>query len=136
MIRTAVINTTTGLVELVLMCDAVPDGSAFGPNYITRASDTVNVGWSWDGTSLKPPAAPAVAVPATITPRQARLALLGAGLLDQANSAVNAAGGATLITWEYASVIDRNDPLIAALGGTLGLSASQIDALFVTAAAL
>ncbi|UGA46806.1 hypothetical protein HU230_0012485 [Bradyrhizobium quebecense] len=78
----------------------------------------------------------AQAVPQTVTPLQARLALLGAGLLDQVTAAVNAAGGATLITWNYAAQFDRNDPMILSLGAALNLTAAQIDALFVQAAKL
>lgn len=70
----------------------------------------------------------------TVTPRQARLALLSAGLLDQVQATVDAAGGATKITWEYATVIERNSPLIETLGGSLGLTATQIDTLFRFAA--
>ena len=73
---------------------------------------------------------------APVTPRQARLALNAAGLLDQVNTALNAAGGASLITWEYASQIQRTDPLIASIGTALGLTQAQIDALFIAAAAL
>jgi hypothetical protein len=78
--------------------------------------------------------APVIIAP--ITPRQARLALLGAGLLDQVNASVTAAGGASLITWEYASTIERTDPLILSFGTSLGLTSAQIDALFVTASTL
>jgi hypothetical protein len=70
---------------------------------------------------------------APVTPRQARLALNAAGLLDAVNAAVNAAGGATLITWEYATQIERNDPLISQIGSSLGLTDAQIDDLFIEA---
>lgn len=72
-------------------------------------------------------------VPETVTPRQARIALLSAGLLDKAQAAVDAAGGATKITWEYATEFSRVEPLIDAIGQQLGLSDEQIDALFVYA---
>lgn len=72
-------------------------------------------------------------VPQTVTPRQARLALNAAGLLDAVNAAVNAAGGETLITWEYATEVLRTDPLITTLGVALNLSSTQIDGLFTTA---
>ncbi|MFI4971136.1 MAG: hypothetical protein ACHP7H_00535 [Hyphomicrobiales bacterium] len=73
-------------------------------------------------------------VPTSVTSRQARLSLLAAGLLDQVTSAVNNAGGATLITWEYATVFMRTDPLIKQIGTSLNLSDAVIDQLFVTAA--
>lgn len=71
---------------------------------------------------------------APVTPRQARLALLAAGLLDQVESAVNTAGGATKLTWDYATQVRRKDPLITQIGASLNLTAAQIDALFVYAA--
>ncbi|MGY3589357.1 XkdW family protein [Bradyrhizobium sp. USDA 4350] len=75
-------------------------------------------------------------VPQTVTPRQARLALLAAGLLDQVEAAVKTAGGATQITWDYATEVNRSDPMIAQIGASLNLTAAQIDALFVQAATL
>lgn len=73
---------------------------------------------------------------AAVTPRQARLALLAAGLLDQVEAAVAAADQATQITWATASEILRTDPLIVSIGTGLGLTQAQIDALFVAAAGL
>ncbi|MCK1742170.1 hypothetical protein IVA80_15200 [Bradyrhizobium sp. 139] len=75
-------------------------------------------------------------VPQSVTPRQARLALLGAGLLDQVESTVTAAGGATYITWGYATEFLRSDPLIVQIGASLGLTDQQIDDLFRTASTL
>lgn len=72
----------------------------------------------------------------SVTPRQARLALLQAGLLDKVEAAVNAAGGATKITWDWASTISRTDPLIATLATVLSLTSAQIDQLFTTASTL
>lgn len=74
--------------------------------------------------------------PQSVTPRQARLALLQAGLLDQVQAAVDAAGGATKITWEFATTIERNSPLIETLGGSLGLTSEQVDTLFRFASTL
>ena len=75
-------------------------------------------------------------VPQSVTPRQARLALLEAGFLDQVEAAVETIGGATKITWEYATVFLRDDPMIATLGALLNLTSAQIDALFIRAAQL
>ena len=74
--------------------------------------------------------------PQTVTPRQARIALLQAGLLDQVEAAVKAAGGATQITWDYATEINRTDPLITTLGASLKLDDATIDVLFKHAATL
>jgi hypothetical protein len=100
-----------------------------------------SVGWTitCDGTkvlkTINYEAKPSI-VPSKITPRQARLALLGAGILDQVEAAVNAAGGATKITWEYATEINRGDTLIAALSKSLGLTEETVDYLFRTASTL
>ncbi|MDO8980541.1 MAG: hypothetical protein Q7V17_15040 [Afipia sp.] len=73
------------------------------------------------------------AIPRTVTPRQARLALFNAGLLDAVQAAVDVAGGATKITWEYAMEISINDPLIASLAQSLELSQEQVEGLFIQA---
>lgn len=92
-----------------------------------------------DGLAPQPPA-PAPAVPQSVTMRQARLALLQAGLLGTVNTTIaampGAAGEAARIEWEYSGEVWRNKELVAALGPALGLNDAQLDALFVTAAAL
>ena len=76
---------------------------------------------------------PVVAVPQTVTMRQARLALLAAGLLDTVDAAVASRGAAAKIEWEYATDVDRDWPLVVQLGTVLSL---DIDALFLAAAEL
>ena len=79
-------------------------------------------------------------VPSSITMRQARLALLGAGLLLTVDAAIAAmtgpAGDAARIEWEYAATVERTNPLFGAMATQLGLDSAALDALFVTAAAL
>lgn len=75
-------------------------------------------------------------VPASVTPRQARLALLNAGLLDQVEAAIAAGPRADQITWEFAVDVRRDYPMIANLGTALGFTDAQIDDLFRTAATL
>lgn len=77
-----------------------------------------------------------LAVPESVTNVQARLAMLNAGLLDDATSAVTALGEAALIEWEHSAVIHRDSPLVAEAAAALGLTDEQVDALFVSAAAL
>lgn len=80
------------------------------------------------------PVLPPQPVPvAVVTMRQARLALLSAGLLDQINAAVKVAGDAAGIEWEYAGEVRRDSPLIAQLAAGLKLSDEQIDDLFAKA---
>lgn len=75
-------------------------------------------------------------VPQVVTMRQARLALLSAGLLDQVQTAIAQAPRAFQIAWEFASDVERNSPVIAALSSTLGLTEEQIDNLFILAGGL
>lgn len=84
--------------------------------------------------------APPVPVPTSVTMRQARIALLGAGKLAAVDAAIDALAEPTKtaarIEWEYSSEVQRHNGFVAALGPALGLSAAQIDALFIAAAAL
>jgi hypothetical protein len=82
------------------------------------------------------PPAPVATVPTSISPAQARLALLGAGLLDQVEAAVAAGSRATQIAWEMATVIERSSPTVVALSAALGLDDAQLDDLFTTAAGI
>lgn len=79
-------------------------------------------------------------VPAIVSMRQARLALLSAGLLANVDAAIAALPSpqreAAQIDWEYATEVRRASPLIAALGPALGLTDAQIDALFIAAAVI
>ena len=85
--------------------------------------------------------APPPAVTDAVTMRQARLALLGAGMLDAVEPAIAAISDpvqrrAAEITWEYSAEVQRNNPLISALAAGLGLNEQAIDQLFITAATL
>jgi hypothetical protein len=85
--------------------------------------------------------APTVPVPQSVTKRQARQALLLAGLLDQVQSKIDAipdatARGMAQIEWDDSQVYERNRPILISLGTALGLSSGDLDQLFRTAAAL
>ena len=111
---------------------AIEDNSTIERFNFTRA----------DFPDAQPPALPeyvpvVVAVPEVVTMRQARLALLGAGLLAQVNTAVanmpGAEGDAARIEWEYAQEVRRDSPLVAALSAAFGWTGAQLDDLFVLA---
>lgn len=74
-------------------------------------------------------------VPAAVTMRQARLALLGAGLLDDIDAAINSLPSpqkeAARIEWEYSQEVQRHNGFVSALAPMLGLTDRQIDDLFV-----
>ena len=75
-------------------------------------------------------------VPQQVTMRQARLALLSAGLLDDVEAVISAAGRAAQLEWEYAAVVDRSNPAVAAVQQQQALTDVQIDDLFREAAKL
>lgn len=71
---------------------------------------------------------------ASCTPFQGRVALSNAGMLAQAQMAVDAADEKTKLAWEYATSWDRMSPMILSLSSALGLSETQVDDLFKQAA--
>lgn len=75
-------------------------------------------------------------VPESVSPRQARLALLAIGKLNAANAAVDAAGDVMKVSWEFSSLIRRNDPGVVSLADAIGLDGDQLDDLFIEAAKL
>lgn len=84
---------------------------------------------------------PPVLVPESVEMAQARLALLGAGLLSQVDAAIDAIADpaqreAARIAWEYRPQVHRNSQLVLSLGAALGLTNEQIDELFRQAAGL
>jgi hypothetical protein len=74
-----------------------------------------------------------VPVPQSVSPRQARLALLAAGLLDDIEEAVKS-NREWQISWEYATEVSRNSPLIQAVGKDM--TEEQLDQLFIDASKL
>ena len=98
------------------------------------------IGDLWDGEAFVPaPPAPPV-VPPSVTMRQARLALLGAGLLASVGAAIDGLPSpqkeAARIEWEYATEVQRSSGLVPMMGVALVLDDAALDALFIEAAAL
>ena len=79
-------------------------------------------------------------VPASISPRQARLALAAQGLLAQVDASIAAMPDgvkeSVQIEWEYATEIARDSVLTSSLGAQIGLNEEGLDALFKAAATL
>jgi hypothetical protein len=61
---------------------------------------------------------------------QARAALLQNNLLDTAAGAIAQADAMSQLAWEDAQEFRRNSPLVASIGGALGLTDEQLDDLF------
>ena len=93
----------------------------------------------WAGPLPAPAVAP-VPVPQSVTMRQARLALLGAGLLDDVEAAINSLPSpqkeAARIEWEYSQEVQRHNGFVSILAPSLGMTDAQTDALFIAAAGL
>ena len=135
--RAAVIEN--GVVSTVV---DVPSLDAFGEDVkLVEASEWVVSGATWDGEVFTNPTPPPPQIPTSVTMRQARLALLGAGLLDDIEEAIASIPDpvqrrAAQIEWEYATIVERSSALIQQLAPTLGMTEAQMDELFATAAAL
>lgn len=108
------------------------------PPAVTDGSVAVWTGTAWT-TQLAPPA-PARTIPASVSMRQARLALLQAGKLSSVDTAIAALDdpqkSEAQIEWQYAGTVERNSSLVATLGAALGFGAEDLDNLFITASAL
>ena len=91
-----------------------------------------------DGVWINPPVV--VPIPQEITMRQARLALLDAGLLANVQTAINSlpepSKTKAMIEWDYSNALQRDNPFVTTLGTALGLSSDDIDNLFITASGL
>lgn len=83
---------------------------------------------------------PAVMVPASVTMRQARLALHAAGLLVQVETAIDALPepprSEARIEWDYASEVHRGSEFVTLLGAALELDKQSLDGLFLKASEL
>ena len=108
-----------------------PDGSQ--DNYIKPELVAISTA---EYEAIRAAQAAVTVVPFTVTPFQAKAALLGAGLLDAVKAAVLAAPPIVQLAWSDATAFTRDSPTIAALSAQLGLSSAQVDALFVAAAAI
>lgn len=82
-----------------------------------------------------------VAAPASVTNSQARAVLLqmpgstaGRSLFQDVDDALKARGGAAWQAWEFANEFTRDGALVGQMGAAFGMSAAQLDALFVAAA--
>jgi hypothetical protein len=113
--------------------DEIPIEARFHPDFVAGLVD-YDVSNPPPGPEMPPPAP---IVPAFVSARQARLALLAAGKLSDVADAIAALPSgqnqAAQIEWEYAARVDRHSPLVEMLGASLGL---DLDALFLEAMAL
>lgn len=118
---------------------AVAD-SPQGDNWIE--SDVAGPGWLYqDGIFSAPPVVIQNTVPAKVTRRQARQALLLAGKLSMVEPAINAIPDATqraliMIEWQDSLEFERKRPSLIMLATAIGMTSADLDALFVQASKL
>ncbi len=140
MARYALVNDST-VVTVVEMSEeqATAALTAFEVVHLLAADSKCAGGWSYAGGDVVAPEVVAP-VPAEVTMRQARLALLAAGKLAAVEAAIDAMAEprktAARIEWEYSNALQRDNALVAALGPALGLSTNDVDNLFRAAAAI
>lgn len=97
--------------------------------------------WLDEGNEPLPADIPPPPVITEVSMRQARLALLGAGLLNAVGTALSGikdpmARQAAQIEWEYSTTVHRHGALVGQLAPALGITDSQLDDLFTQAATL
>ncbi len=130
----------TGASRAVAPDEGLPAGwvRADAPPALADGQCAVFAGDGWVIYDAEPSVV--VPVPAEVTMRQARLALLAAGKLAAVDAAINALPDppktAALIEWEYSNSVRRDSQFVALLGPALGLDAAALDALFVAASKL
>lgn len=86
--------------------------------------------------ALPIPVVPVPVIPTSVSMRQARLALLQAGFLDQVAAGITNMNKATQIEWEFAANVVRDSPLVIQLSTALSLDAAVLDGLFTLASTL
>ena len=132
--ETAFYSTELGLTVVTVSSRKAPAGVARRYRYIEGVFEPITLASDAAPMSDVLP----VEVPASVTMRQARLALLHAGLLDDVEAALAAipdetARRAAQIEWEYAQDVERDSPWVQQLATALGLDAAMLDELFITA---
>lgn len=124
-------------VGIGLDVELYDDGDGTGP-YVVRWRDprdpptAAEIAAAWTDVQIEQARA---AMP-PLTPRQVRLALLQAGLLDDVEAAVAAGGRELAIWWEFSLACERDNPLVEQMAAGLGLSPEQVDAIWAAGAAL
>jgi hypothetical protein len=97
---------------------------------VTQAALNAALAEVGDGASTRQP------VPESVTPLQARKALRAAGLLQQVEEAIAAAGEEAQEEWDFALEVRRDHALLNTIATDLNLDSEGIDGLFRSAVLL
>ena len=84
---------------------------------------------------------PAIEVPQVVTPRQMRVALIMSGTsIASIEAMINALNepdqSIVRTTWEYSTEFKRDNEILNSMAGSLGMTETDIDNLFILAATL
>lgn len=127
--RTAKINSN-GLVENIIVATLEEAQTAFPNDTWVEVNPWIDIGININAP--KP-----IIVPTTVSMRQARLALFEQGKLSEVQPLIDAMQDPdktnTQISWDYATVVNRSDDLVVQLSAAMGLTNSDLDALFILA---
>jgi hypothetical protein len=96
--------------------------------------------WLAEGNTPEPVDLPHVIIPTEVSMRQARLALFQQDKLSLIQPLIDAmiepAKTTTQISWDYATIVQRDDDLVVQLSAAMGLTSVDLDALFTLASTL
>lgn len=93
-------------------------------------------GWTLGDPDIHPMPVEPEPIPQVVSPRQMKLAMLGAGLLDSVETFVASQDKTVQISWEYATEYVRSDPLLNQMAAAFNMTSDQVDDLFRSAATL
>lgn len=127
------------VIENGVVANTVLADAPLADNWIQ--DDNAGPGWAYsDGVFTAPVVEVSSGIPQVVTMRQARLALLSAGLLSAVDAAIDAQveplKSAARIEWDYATEVRRDWPTLAMLSAAAGFTEAQLDQLFTAAAQL
>ncbi len=92
--------------------------------------------WLAEGNTPDPYVPPPAPIPTSLSIKQARLALYQAGYLDAVEAGIASMDKPAQIIWEFASTVERSDPLVAAMASVLNLTSEDLDDLYTLGSTL
>lgn len=104
------------------------------PDWVGAAVDAHTVAVT--PVPLTPEQIAAALIPRSVSPRQIRQALTRFNVRTQVEAAVAAGDQDIKDWWEFATVVERNHPMVVGMATALGISTTELDAIFVAAGAL
>ena len=131
--------TTYAIIEGGIVTNIIVADAAFAASVGAVPAQNAAIGWSYAGGVFTEPPAPPAPVPAAVTRRQARRALILAEKIDLVQPAIDAIQDPIQrklmqADWDDSQEFQRYQPTLLALGEAIGLTSEGIDDLFRLAA--